>query len=388
MKNLSKIYQWLLQPILVIGILIFGFLGARSFSMFEDEPQQTERETYAPLVRVITTQTSTHPVTINGNGTLEAYTRINLVPQVGGRISYIHPNLRAGGSFAANEVLIQIEKIDFELAITQNEAQVAVAHTALDLEIAQAQAARAEWQALNPDTSIPKLVGREPQIAEARAQLKSSQALLEQARLALKRSSVRIPFSGRVVQASIDIGEVVSANQQVGIVYSKEKFEIPVPLNVDDLAWIDLPNKQAGTQGSEVDIHISIGKQNYILPGRVTRIESELEQLSRFARIVVTLLPNEIPNEIKEKIIPGLFLNVSIHGKQLEKVTTIPRIALREDNMVWAVKDGKLRFMQANIVYISEQEIIVRDVPENTQLVISNLDVVTDDMDVRVSGDT
>lgn len=387
MKNLTKLYQWLLQPLLVIGILIFGFLGARSFSMFNDEPQQTERATYAPLVRVFNAKVSSQEIVIKGNGTLEARTRINLVPQVSGRVTYIHPNLRAGGSFNANDILIQIEKIDFELLVIQNEAQVAAAQTALDLEIAEAEAARAEWQSINPDTNIPQLVGREPQIAEARAQLKSSKAQLEQARLSLKRSSVRMPFAGRVVESSVDVGEVISANQQVGIVYSSDKFEIPVPLKVDDLAWISLPKRTTNTKGSKVDIHLSLGKQNFIIPGQVTRIESELEALSRFARIVVTLQPEDIPVDLKDKVIPGLFVNVDIHGKQLEQVTSVPRIALRENNMLWLIKDKKLQFVKANIVYITDKEIILRDIPKDTPIVISNLDVVTNNMDVRISSD-
>lgn len=388
MKDLSKFYQWLVQPLIVIGILVFGFLGARSFTMFEDTPEQTERETYAPLVRVITAQKSSQPIFINGNGTIEARTRINLVPQVGGRVTYIHPELRAGGSFAANEVLVQIEDIDFKLQVTQNEAQVAAARTALKLQIAEAEAASAEWFSLNPDSDIPTLVGREPQIAEARAQLKSAEALLEQAKLSLQRSSIRMPFAGRVVQSALDVGEVITANQPAGIVYSLEAFEIPVPLSIDDLTWINLPNDTNGRKGSMVKIQIPEGNRIHSVPGQVTRMESELEAVSRFARIVVTLFPRDIPAELREKVIPGLFVNLQIKGKQLDQVTVVPRTALREDNQLWVIKDNQLHFMPVNIIHTTEDKIMLQDLPDDTQIVVSNLDVVTHQMDVRVSEDT
>ena len=386
MKKLSHSYHWIIQPLLVVGILVFGFIGAMSFSMFKEEPRKTEKPTYAPLVRVLETEVTTQQVIVDGNGTLEARTRINIVPQVGGRITYIHPNLRAGGTFKAKETLIEVERIDYELTVTQNEAQVAAARTTLELEQAEADAAREEWITLNPNQQVPTLVGREPQIAEAKAEVKAAEARLAQARLDLKRTRIAMPFTGRVVEAMIDVGEVISANQQVGVVYSTEKFEIPIPLEVDQLAWIDVPNKSAGIEGSPVNIHVRIGDANYDLPGRVTRIESELEELSRFARVVVTLLPKDIPAALKEKVIPGLFVDVSIMSQQLAQVTSMPRATLRQGNIIWTVDNNNhLQFVTPDIVYKSEDEILVRDLAQGTQVVMSNLEVVTEGMQVRIS---
>ncbi len=386
MKKISHSYHWIIQPLLVVSILAFGFLGAKSFTMFKDEPRKAERETYAPLVRVLATEITTQQVIVKGNGTLAARTRINIVPQVGGRITYIHPNLRAGGTFKANETLIEIERIDYELVVTQNEAQVAAAKTTLELERAEADAAREEWIALNANEKVPTLVGREPQIAEAKAEVKAAEARLAQARLNLERTRVRMPFNGRVVEAMIDVGEVLAANQQVGVVYSSEKFEIPIPLEVDQLAWIDVPNKSAGIEGSAVKIHVRIGDANYDLPGRVARIESELEELSRFARVVVTLLPQDIPVALKEKVIPGLFMDVSIMSQQLAQVTSMPRATLRQGNIIWTVDNNNhLQFVTPDIVYKSNDEILVRDLAHGTQVVMSNLEVVTEGMQVRIS---
>ena len=387
MKKLSHSYHWIFQPLLVVGILVFGFIGAMGFSMFKEEPRKAERETYAPLVRVLETEVTTQQVIVEGNGTLAARTRINIVPQVGGRITYIHPNLRAGGSFKANETLVEIERIDYELAVTQNEAEVAAAKTQLKLEMAEAEAAREEWVTLNPEKPVPTLVGREPQIAEAKAEVKAAEARLKQARLNLQRTRIAMPFAGRVVEAMIDVGEVLAANQQVGVVYSSEKFEIPVPLEVDELAWIDVPDKNSDIAGSTVNIHVRIGDTSYDLPGQVTRIESELEELSRFARVVVTLLPQDIPATLKEKVIPGLFVDVSIMSRQLAQVTSMPRATLRQGNIIWTVDNNNhLQFVTPDIVYKSDDEILVRDLAQGTQVVMSNLEVVTEGMQVRISG--
>lgn len=389
MSKLSFGFHWIIQPLLVIGILLFGFIGARGFSMFKEEPKTAQRPIYAPLVRILETKTSTEQVIVKGNGTLEARTRINLVPQVGGRISYIHPNLRAGGTFKKGETLIEIERIDYELEVTRIEAEVAAAKTTLKLEIAEADAARQEWLTLNPNLAVPTLVAREPQIAEANAQVKAAEARLAQAQLDLRRTRVTMPFSGRVVSSMIDVGEVISANQQVGVVYSSERFEIPIPLEVDQLAWVQIPNKSEGTPGSPVKIIASIGNQQHVFSGEIIRIESELEELSRFARVVALLKPEDIPQSLKEKVIPGLFVNVSIQSEQLSDVTSLPRAALRQDDTLWIIdSNNRLQFIKPDILYRSNQNVLVRDLTENTQVVMSNLEVVTEGMQVRISEDS
>ena len=386
MSKLSLSYHWIVQPILVIGILLFGFIGAKGFSMFKEEPQTTERAVYAPLVKVLNTELTTEQVIIEGNGVLEARTRINLVPQVGGRVAYIHPNLRPGGSFEDNETLVEIERIDYELDVTRIEAEVAAAKTKLELEVAEADSARDEWLALHSDQAIPTLVGREPQIAEAKAQLDAAEARLAQAHLDLDRTRIKMPFDGRVVSATIDVGEVITANQQIGIVYNSERFEIPIPLEINRLAWIELPNAQQGTPGNPVKIFINIGEEELILSGEVIRIESELAELSRFARVIVSLKTDDIPEFIKEKVIPGLFVNVAIMSQELIEVTSLPDTALRQGNSIWIINDkNTLQIIEPDIIYRSGKNILVKNLAKDTQVVITNLDIVTDGMQVRTS---
>jgi RND family efflux transporter MFP subunit len=387
MNKLIKTYHWIIQPILVVGILIFGFIGAMSFSLFDGEPDKAERVKYSPLVSILTTEISNQNIIIKGNGTIEARTRINMVPQVGGRINYIHNNLRAGGSFKKNDLLVEVESIDYELAITQDEAALATARTNLELEKAEAEASKEEWNALNPSTPVPTLVGRKPQIVEAEANVKSAQARLAQSKLNLKRTQIRMPFNGRVVQASVDVGEVVSANQQIGVVYSNERFEIPISLEVDQLSWINVPDAENNTDGNIVDIYIKDGDKTHQLKGKVTRIESELEELSRFARVIVSLLYSDIPKQFRNKVIPGLFVSVDIHSQELHDVTAIPRTALRQNNTLWIVKNEKLFVIQPNIVLNSDQQVIVTALEAGTMIVTSDLDIVTEGMQIRISDD-
>lgn len=393
LRHVSEFYHWLLQPLLVLIILLVGYFGAKGLTLFKQEPPQTEKVNYAPLVKTLNSRIENRTLMIRGNGTIEARTRINIVPQVGGRIVRIHAQLRAGGYFKANAVLLEIEQIDYQLAVTSAESEVASAKRTLQLEAAEADAAIEEWHALHQDTVVPVLVSREPQIAEAKASLQAAKARLQQAQLNLKRTRIRMPFAGRVVQASIDVGEVVNANQSVGMVYSSELFEIPVPLEVDQLAWLNLGsanhssakfNADKNNTKSSADILIQLAGKAHRLQGRLVRVESELNSVSRLARVVVSLKAKEIPEQLREEVIPGLFVNVEFRAQALDNITVLPRLVLREGGVLWIVKDGRLEFFKPEIIHQSESEIWLQAMPANTVIISSTLEVVTEQMQVRM----
>ncbi len=391
--HLSQFYHWLLQPLLVLGILLAGYFGAKGLTIFKQEPPKTETADYAPLVKTLNSRVENRTLIIRGNGTIEARTRINVVPQVGGKIVHIHPQLRPGGYFKANQPLLEIEQIDYQLAVTSADSEVASARRTLQLETAEAQAAIEEWHALHDQQPVPVLVSREPQIAEAKANLEAANARLQQAKLNLTRTRIGMPFAGRVVQASIDVGEVVNANQSVGMVYSNELFEIPVPLEVNQLAWLDLTHLSQLTKAtntnkkpadSNADILVSLAGQEHRLQGTLARVESELDNISRLARVVITLNTADIPVQLREEVIPGLFVEIELKARELENITVLPRLVLHEGGVIWVVKNGKLEFFKPQIIYQSESEIWLKAMPVGTVIVTSALEVVTDGMQVRV----
>lgn len=398
MKNtltrFNKLYNWLLQPLLVLIILLIGYFSAKGLTLFKQEPAQNKTADYAPLISILESQIENKTLLIRGNGTLEARTRINIVPQVGGRIVYIHPQLRAGGYFQANQSLLEIEAIDYQLAVTSAASEVSSAQRVQQLEMAEAAAAVEEWQALQGDQPAPILVRREPQIAEAKANLQAAQARLQQSKLNLKRTRISMPFAGRVVQASIDVGEVINANQSVGMVYDRELFEIPVPLEIDQLAWLNFNsndtaknshdhNTGQGT-GSTAHILITLAGQEYRLAGKIIRVESELDSRSRLARVVISLKASDIPEILREEVIPGLFVDVELKARELQNISVLPRSVLRENSDLWVVEKQKLIFLKPQIIYQSDSEIWLKGLPANTVIINSSLEVVTEGMQIRI----
>lgn len=380
----GSIFRWVLQPLLVLGILVLGFLGAMGLSSSREAPPRQEQESYAPLVRVQPVLVETLPVVVRGNGSLQARTQIELVPQVGGRVVEMHPALRAGGHFAAGEVLARIEPIDFELALARARSEVSSASTALEVQQAEAAAAVEEWERLNPGLPVPTLVGREPQIREVEARLAAAQAQVESAKLDLARTELSLPFDGRVIDANIDVGQVVSPNQPVGSVYATRVFEVPVPLEIEELRWVRLPGNATEAGGSQALVRVPLGERDVLLEGHAVRLEGQLDATSRLSRLVVEVTTEGLEPSLAARILPGLFVDVELQGGTLEGVAALPREAVRENGVVWTVVDGRIAYVTPRVERATDGTLYVTGMESGARIVTSNLEVVTDGMEVRV----
>ena len=113
---------------------------------------------------------------------------------------------------------------DSEVAFSREEYQRLVAREGLDA----------------PDSaSLSSLIFREPQLQAARASLKSAEAQLADARLALGRTRIAAPFDGVVRSKSVDVGQYVAPGQNLGALYDTDEVEIVVPLTDAEAALVD-----------------------------------------------------------------------------------------------------------------------------------------------------
>lgn len=388
--SLSSLSAWVLQPLLILVILAVGFGAASQLSLRREPPQRSETAVYAPLVRAAPVARGAHAIRVRGNGSLAARTRIDLVPQVGGEVVEIHPGLRSGGRFRAGEMLLRIEPRDYELAVARAEAELSSAGTSVTTVRAESESAIVEWERLNPGEPCPPLVRLEPQILEAEARVLSARVGLETAQLDLARTELSLPFDGRVIESTVDAGEVLSANQSAGVVYATAVLEVAVPLRVGEVVWLGLPERlDAGGPEADGDprpvLVRGVGAGGpFEVEGRIARVLAELDGTSRMARVVVEIRADELAASIADRLLPGTFVDVEFEGKTLNDVSMIPRSALRESGVVWLVEQDRIRFVQPVVLHRSNGTVLVEGLEPGALVVTSNLEVVTDGMHVRI----
>lgn len=326
------------------------------------------------LVLAATVKPQMRPVIFSRTGTVEVNGQINIVPQVSGRIVAVHDNFNDGSVFNADTVLFNIESADFQNQVDIAAAEVERAETSLALQIAEREAAIADWKSLNPDKPPPPLVAKEPQLRQARAALKAAKARLANAKLDLSRTAVSYPFPGRVIDTNIEIGQYVQAGQSYGTAYPGNSLEIKVPVEDRVLRFID-PDKtqviiKTSYQGEELELH-----------GRIDRIGSELDRQTRFVNLIIT--PR---GDNWDKLLPGVFVTVELIGKEITDLWELPNDVIQGKNGVWIISDDNtLRFYEPEILSVRGDITLARGNGRKERLVKGLLKGASNGMKVRVS---
>ena len=214
--------------------LIFMGIGVVAFlALTASKPQleRTKPPAPMPMVRISTIKTGAQSVTIRGEGTVTPVRQIELVPQVGGKIIYISSAMVDGGAFKRGDILLRIDPLDYQLAVTLARAKVKDAESRLKVAEEEAAAAIEEWRLLyqksnDVDGDPPSLVAKEPQLAAAKARLAADRADLQNALLDLKRTELKAPFNGRISDENVDIGQYVSTAKPLATLFSN--FQVSV----------------------------------------------------------------------------------------------------------------------------------------------------------------
>ena len=318
-----------LQIVLVAAVLVLGILANILLSSNSLVPGQSADGPVSLLVEVMQPEVTNTPVKIEATGVIQARNAITLTPQVSGRVIEASPNLASGGYFEAGEVLFRLDSADYIASADQASADVLSAQADLDLEMAEAAVAKREWALVSPDEPIPDLVARKPQISQARSKLESRQAALSTAELNISRANFSLPFDGRVVSTTIEVGQTLATGQSYGDAYDVKSIEVSLPLSAGALNAIE------PALGREAVVRLRGGRNALALEATVTRIDAELNEETRLTRVILRF--SEQTSQL-----PGAFVEAEIDGPSIENARLVPERALSENRTIWVVEDGRL----------------------------------------------
>jgi RND family efflux transporter MFP subunit len=386
-----------LQALLAIVIVGAGITGAVIFIMLKKPPERMEQDVQAPLVEVVQLRSKDIPMVVQGYGTVNPKVEVDIIPEVAGKVVYIHPELIVGGLIPANETILRIDPRDYELAVRQSEAAVADATVILEIEQAEAEVARTEWKQLHPDTEpTSSLVLRLPQIRKAKALLDSSEAQLATAQLRLERTSLSMSFDVLITTENVDLGQFVVMGQPLAKGYGTGSVEIEVPLKDSDLAWFDVFENSIfsngdsnSAKGTPAKVIADFAGAEHTWKGYVVRTAGQVDKTSRMISVVV-----EVPEPFdalngRPPLLPGVFAEVLIQGNTLSNAVAVPRDAIREGNQMWVVNGNHLSIRPLKIVRVDKNfAYVVSDDLDKAKVVISSLDAVIDGMEVRTEAGT
>ncbi|MFO6425304.1 efflux RND transporter periplasmic adaptor subunit [Motilimonas sp. KMU-193] len=350
----------------ILPVLVLVVAGAIAWYLAVNRPQALTRPAAkAPVVSVAVMDLTLqqYPVSIQSFGTIQPRSQGALVSQISGSITKVSPNFVVGGFFEQGEVLVEIDNRDYVAAKQIAQAALTQAQLALVEEQARVEQAKRDWLRLGKGKAT-ELVLRKPQLAAAQANVTSARAKLEQAKLDLERTQIRAPYAGRLLTKQVDLGQFVGAGANLANIYAVDYVEVRLPLNQQQQALIDLPERyrQQTTLPNRPAVTISaqLGRQTFSWQGEIERTEGALDSNSRQLYAIARIDdPYGQQNQDKPPLKIGQFVDAKIAGQVLTDVLVVPRDAVYQGNQVIVFEAGVLVRKTVDVVWGSNDAFIV-----------------------------
>ena len=166
----------------------------------------------------------------------------------------------------------------------------------------------------------------------------------------LSKYNISAPFNGVLTEALVTKGTLIRPGQKLGefIDPSIYELELAIGKTFSDLLQI----------GETVKLNTLEGNDTYV--GNVTRINSKIDQATQTIKVFVEVKADNL----KE----GMYLEAQLEAKDEPNAIKISRKLLVNNSEIFILRDSVLDVIKVMPVYFSPNDVVIKDVPDNTQI--------------------
>jgi RND family efflux transporter MFP subunit len=384
----------IILPLLVIAV---GFGLGKLLIATGPEAEKQPREVRPTVVEAQPLKVQSYQVKVSASGIVKAQTQTSLVAEVSGKVLEISPNFQAGNYFDKGETLLKLDAANYSNAITIAAGDLAQKQLALQEQQAQAKLAQRDWNLLDGNASRPQsdLAARRPHIAAAQAAINAAEAKLQQEKLNLARTRITAPYSGRVQEKRVEVGQYITPGTVLGVIYATDAVEVHLPLSLAQYELLGMPeafrDKAADTAAMpKVEFSPSNGNRSDAWQGQVVRSSASLDEKSRQISVIAQIDQPFIAREgVSAPLRIGQYITAKIDGKTFNNVYVVPASAVRQGKEILLLRDGKVSVQPINLVWNAEKDVVIQtDADLNGQrVIITPLPLATEGQAVQVAGE-
>lgn len=353
-----------------------------------------ERETAtrktAALVQTIAVEKGDYQPQLKVLGQVEPAQFISLRPRVSGEVIEMSPNLTPGGIVKRGEFLLKIDPADFEINLAMRESELKQVEADLAIEKGRQDVARQEFALLGDriEAANQALVLREPQIQAMNAEVQAAQAMVDQAKLNLQRTTVVAPFDGKILEHEVDVGSQITPGDDLARLVGIDEYWVVTTVPLRDLKWIRFSDH--GELGSKAILSSpSIWGPGVTREGRVWKLIGTVDDQTRLARVLVTVQDPLSRETDAPPLVIGTLVEVQIESMPIEDVVRLDLNDLRENDTVWVMKDGKLDIRPVQTVFRDSMYAYVSDgLEDGERIVTTTLATVAQGASLREATNT
>ncbi|MFY7960360.1 MAG: efflux RND transporter periplasmic adaptor subunit [Elsteraceae bacterium] len=284
---------------------------------------------------VLTVAPRSIPITREYAAILQSANSVDIRAKVTGFI--IERNFTEGADVNKDDVLIRIDPRDYKATLDRVKAQNESDQAALTL--ARATAGRTTSLVNNQFASRDSFDRAQADVAKTQAAVNLSRAQIRQAELDLSYTEIRAPISGRMGQAKVDVGALVSAaNTQLATLVQLDPIYVAFAPADSDIADI-----QARRAKGPLSISILQPTDGRVLAtGLLDFVNNAVD-----ASTSTITMRGTAPNPDKT-LIPGQFVRVRLDLGVRDGALVVPQRAIASDqtgkSLAFVTADNRVEF--------------------------------------------
>lgn len=397
----NKTVSFLFRAIRVFAVLGTATAVAVFLISLKAEPEKTAVKDILPGVTVLTVHPETRVMTVEAFGTVKPRKSVNVAVEVPGRIIHLHPSFIEGGQIKKEEPVARIDPRSYELELSASRVRVRQAR--LDIEnfeqdvknlrqdivlseenlelvrkelervktltrnqfASQNSRDRAEQAYLQAKMQFQSLSNRllltDTRMTTKKAALSMAEVDVQKAALALERTRIQLEFDGLVLEKSAEVGEYVNPGQILGVVYEAGKLDVDVRIPIEKMRWIKGLSESRALPGVKIQMTRSDGPVGSGWTGRVARLKAGIDERTRTLPLTIEIDPPGPDHPSFFHLKPGAFVTCTIIGESVDNLFVLPRHLLKTGDIIFTVRDGRLKMKRVTVFRKFEEEIYISD---------------------------
>lgn len=424
--------------VLAVAIAIAFILVKNKEPLKHDAVEMPSR-----VVDVITAQQVPFRSRVTAYGNVEPAITLNSMAEVSGKISYVHPNLKAGETIPAGTLVVRIDAEDYARSLQQTEEDLKASRSSLreleaeqkstqrSLELAQknltvgeAELARLrdvyqkqliaksaldaeEQKAIQLRQQVEDLQGRmnsyESRRQSIEAQIARAEQEVQNRATILGRTEITLPFDARIGTVSIDRDEFVAVGSPLFEAIDLKGVEISAQLPIQSMRKLtshlanrtDMPQQFVLT-GGRINDSLGLGARvrlvndmpEAVWDARVLRISESIDATRQTLGVVVgvdnpyeKMIPGRRPPLLK-----GMYTAVDLFAPE-QSAMVIPRKAVHEGRVYIATAADRLEVRPVEIQLVQGDLVAVRNgIEPGERVIITDLVPVIEGMPLQVEA--
>ncbi len=375
----KKTVNNILKALLGLGIIVLGYFGMTYLGSMKQEAPRKPVEKRVRNVETRRIGNGDLATTLDVQGRLQAYNKIELYSEVGGVVEESSRPLKEGTYFPKGEVILRINAEEARLNLQAQKATLlnSIAQIMPDLKIDYPNSFSA-WEAyldaFDVDATLPELptaVDQQEKLFVAGRNLQTQYYTIKSLEERLSKYVIRAPFSGVLTTVAIDRGAVVRAGQALGELMATGYYELVATVPLSDLYYLQTGG-QVTLYSEDID-----GKWD----GTIRRISDQIDESTQTVDVYVGVSGKGLRE--------GMYLRGEATAVTLENVVEIDRTLLIDEKEVYVVEqDSLLRLQGVTVRKANRTTAIVSGLPDGTELLTSTVPGAFDGMLVKIAERT